>query len=214
MTTTAPFPTHDDARPISDIVPELIGLSVGRLDGTLPCTWSATDELVAVLDACQYVSGGPCVSAALDGRPVEARPGDPEGGWPLFTRAAGAAGVGATMSLPVSDPSAGVVVGTVNLYAASADAFAGRREELQAWAAQWGPATAITRAETSHTTRRAPAAERQRDVSSIDRAVAIISHELHTDVAAAADLLTSAARRAGLSDSAYAQALTQYLGSD
>ena len=64
----------DEGRPIADIIPALAGISVGRLDGDAAATWAATDRIASVLDASQYLGGGPCVVAVRDGRVVETRP--------------------------------------------------------------------------------------------------------------------------------------------
>src|SRR3982751_1652431 len=48
-------------RKASDLVPQLIGLSVGLNQEGLTFTLVATGDGVAVLDAAQYVETGPCV---------------------------------------------------------------------------------------------------------------------------------------------------------
>src|SRR3954453_6300390 len=47
-----------------EIVPDLVGVSLARLDQDLTFTLVATAEEIAVLDAIQYAAGGPCVESA------------------------------------------------------------------------------------------------------------------------------------------------------
>jgi hypothetical protein len=49
-----------------DVLPDLVGVSVARFDHGLTFTLVVADDEVAVLDAIQYVAGGPCVDAAHD----------------------------------------------------------------------------------------------------------------------------------------------------
>jgi len=82
------------SRPLADVAPRLRGLSVAGLSGGLVFTWSATADTFAALDACQYLTGGPCVQAAATGEPVHASPKTllAGGRWELFATAAAAAG--------------------------------------------------------------------------------------------------------------------------
>src|SRR3954452_11672879 len=100
------------------VVPDLVGVSIAWLDHGLTLTLVATAPEVAVLDAVQYVGGGPCVDAAHQEQVVEADLDVMnEERWRLFAEATAARAVRSTLTLPVS--SDGRVVGTVNLYAAS-----------------------------------------------------------------------------------------------
>jgi hypothetical protein len=206
--------------PITDIAPHLRGLSVtGMANGTV-YTWSATDDTFAALDACQYLSGGPCVQAATEGMLVATLPGDlvDEGPWQLFATAAVAAGVGATMSLPVRGRGRGgngppVTIGTVNLYGGPADTFRGRHQLLVDWCAHWPPAAALGAIGDAFAARRATSyrSEPHRDQNAVDWAVAMLATRLDLDVAVAADKLSMAACRAGLRESVAAVLLTDLL---
>jgi hypothetical protein len=212
--TSDPAALLDEGRTIADIIPGLAGISVGRLDGDVVATWAATDRIASVLDASQYLAGGPCVAAVCDGRVVETRPAaSPATAWPLFARAATAAGVRATLSLPVQAADGRGPVGSVNLYATSEDAFEGRHDELVAWCARWAPAAAVARGGQSFSVRHQQAAgpERHRDQNAVDWFVATLATELGTDVAVAAERLRSAAVRAGLGESEVAQSLDRLL---
>lgn len=106
---------------VEEVVPNLVGLSVAMVREGLTFTLAAPQEHIALLDAVQYVFGGPCVLAAVEGSTLHAGDNDEgllnEQRWAQFARASAARGVMSTLSLPVHDH--GRVVGSVNLYAAS-----------------------------------------------------------------------------------------------
>jgi hypothetical protein len=205
-------------RPITDIAPRLRGLTVTGLAEGRAFTWSATDDTSAVLDACQYLSGGPCVQSAVDGEVLSTFPpalGD-HGSWGLFSAASTAAGVEATMSLPVSRGAVNGrtrLIGTINLYAGSADAFSGRRDELVDWSTRWPPIAALGSVSAALADRRDEAArpEPHRDPNAVDWAVATLAVRLGTDAATACDQLRIAACHAGLRESRAAQLLNELL---
>jgi GAF domain-containing protein len=181
------------------IVPDLVGVSVARLDHGLTLTLVATAPEVAVLDAVQYVGGGPCVEAGHQDQVTE----DDidvmdEERWRLFAEATAARAVRSTLTLPVL--SHGHVAGTVNLYAASRRAFVGHHEQLAAVFGAWA-AGAVANADLSFMTRknaqRAP--QNVRDQNLVDVATGIVSAQLSIDVATAAERLRDAASRAGVS---------------
>lgn len=63
----------DRAARAREIVPDLLGVSVARVQEGLTFTLVASDEDVTVLDALQYVAGGPCVEGARSGEIKEMR---------------------------------------------------------------------------------------------------------------------------------------------
>ena len=88
---------------------------------------STSDEVVA-LDQEQYDSGrGPCLEAATTRRPVRVTMGSDGQRWPEFVEAARAAGVPATLSIPLIIPSTtgddDELVGSLNAYSRSTEAF-------------------------------------------------------------------------------------------
>lgn len=95
---------EDLGRRVSDIAPDVVGLSVGLVKDGLTFTLVSTDSRLAALDATQYLDGGPCVDAADAGIPMKATMSDPldEDRWYLFSRAAGLVGVASTLSLPTT----------------------------------------------------------------------------------------------------------------
>lgn len=182
-----------------EVVPDLVGVSIARVDHGLTLTLVATAPEIAVLDAIQYVAGGPCVEGA-DTRQIREFDDDnvlDEERWRLFAEATAARAVRSTLTLPVVEGEA--VVGTVNLYAASRRAFVGHHEDLaeifDAWAAG-----AITNADLSFATRRDARAtpERIRQREMIEEAAASIAGERGIDLDSAEALLRDAAAQAGV----------------
>src|SRR5437763_12425145 len=74
------------ARRAKEMVPDLVGVSVTALDRGLTFTLVATASDVAVLDAIQYLAGGPCVEGAHRGQVTEYEHDDVlnEERWRLF----------------------------------------------------------------------------------------------------------------------------------
>jgi GAF domain-containing protein len=128
----------ETARHVQRIVPQIWGMSVSLSDGDLTFTLVASSAEVAALDGVQYASGGPCVAAIEDQREVNvediAAP-MAEQDWQLFASASAAAGVRSTLSFPLT--LGGEVIGGVNLYASTENAFAGHQEELAAVFGTW-----------------------------------------------------------------------------
>jgi GAF domain-containing protein len=183
---------------IADIVPELIGLSLGLPEEGLTFTLLASSAGMAVLDAMQYVDGGPCVEVT-EGRMdhVEIDLSDPldEERWQLFAQASAAAGVASSLSLPIYQD--GALVGGVNLYASTGDAFAGRRDQL-ADALGTTAAEAVSNADLSFSTRLAAAETPRRLKESIDieTATGVVAGVSGVTLEEAERLLYQAAARA------------------
>jgi GAF domain-containing protein len=96
-----------------------------------PFTVTATPSDVARLDAVQYLDDGPCVDAAASHAPVVVDDVLDEPRWQLYSQAAAATGVRASMSLPL--PAAGdTPAAALNLYAADPHAFHGVQAQLAA----------------------------------------------------------------------------------
>lgn len=183
-----------------EVVPDLVGVSIARLDQGLTFTLVSSAEEIAILDGIQYIAGGPCVEGALT---AEVRQFDnedvlDEARWQLFACATAARAVRSTLTLPVLRR--GAAVGTVNLYGASPRAFDDQYDELAQIFGAWA-AGAITNADLSFTTRdEAREAPRLiRDHLVVETAVGILATRLGGDVEAAEDRLREAAARAGVS---------------
>ena len=182
-----------------EIVPECLGMSLAINEEGLSFTLQASDREIAALDAVQYLGGGPCVEAAHTGEVVQASNPDDEDRWQLYARATAAEGVASSLTLPIERD--GRVIGSINLYASTPDAFDGVHDEL-ARAVGGSARDAVTNADLSFTTRlrsvRAPEQIRDQDV--IDIALGIISSGQNVDIPAARERLLQAAARAGITD--------------
>ena len=166
------------ARLVRTFVPDCVGISLASVRHGVTFTLVATSEEIAVLDAVQYLYGGPCVDAAHTDEVWELNSHDQrlfdETGWHRFARATAAHAVASTLSLPILHD--GDVVGTVNLYAASAHAFTGAHEELATIFGAWAPG-AITNADLSFSTRDTAreAPQALRDRARVDRVVEMLA---------------------------------------
>lgn len=184
-----------------DLVPDLVGVSVGRLEAGLTFTVVASHEEVAVLDAVQYLAGGPCVDAPRSLQVERHHEQDPlsEERWRLFAQATAAHTIRSTLTLPIL-AEGDVVRGSVNLYAASGRAFDDLHEELAAIFGAWA-AGAISNADlpfrTREDARRAPG--QVLDAIVVETAVGILVAEQGVDEASARRRLETAATQAGAS---------------
>jgi GAF domain-containing protein len=111
------------------LIPSCVGVSLTLvLDGEA-FTLTATSADAAVLDAAQYLQGGPCLAAAAEDHEVDLDDILDERRWQLFRQAAALAGVRSSLSLPVRD-AVGMPVGALNLYASDPAAFHGRERMM------------------------------------------------------------------------------------
>ncbi len=201
---------QEQTREVRDIVPDCLGLSLASIEHDVTFTLVASSDDVAVLDAIQYLAGGPCVAAAKADRVLEFdREGMlDEGAWHLFASATAAYGVASTLTLPIIVD--GRVTGTVNLYGGSRRAFVGHHEALADLFSAWAPG-AVANADLSFRTReeakRAP--ERIRRRVRIDTALGILAASRGIDVQQARADLAEAARRAGVELADLAAALIE-----
>lgn len=180
-----------------EIIPDLVGVSIAPFEDGLTFTLVATTELIAVLDAVQYVAGGPCVEAAHTDQVMEFDDALDEERWRLFAEATAARAVHSTLTLPMLND--GRVVGTVNFYAASRGAFVGLHEQLAQIFGAWATG-AVANADLSFTTRSEAEAAPQRvlDQNIIDVATGIVAAELGIDVETAEARMRNAASRSGV----------------
>ncbi|MDX6360488.1 MAG: hypothetical protein QOH37_3542 [Nocardioidaceae bacterium] len=192
------------------IVPECVGLSLCLVRDALTFTLVATDEEIAQVDAVQYVDGGPCVweDPHHDTAAEEVVMGDllDESRWTLFAQASAARGIKSSLSLTLSE--GGEVVGGINLYASTTDAFTGHHDELErALGATAG--SAARDADLSFESRRAAAQALGllRERNEIDVALGILAARYRESIDDARARLSSAAVRAGLSMATVARVL-------
>jgi GAF domain-containing protein len=219
ITDFGPFVIEDDdlltelqekAQHVQDLVPQCLGLSLASNQDELTFTLVATANEIAVLDAIQYVQGGPCVEAVKAERVVAREQAGlfDEPGWHLFARATAAVGVASTLTLPIIGD--GHVIGSVNLYAATPTAFDGHHEAIARVFDAWAPG-AVSNADLSFTTR--SVAETAPDLlrEDIDLTVAsgLIARQDHVGVEDGRRRLRDAARRAGVSEAQLAQTIIE-----
>jgi GAF domain-containing protein len=190
----------ETALQVQRIVPQIWGMSVSLSDGDLTFTLVASSAEVAALDGVQYASGGPCVKAIQDQREVNVEDiADPMGeqDWQLFASASAAAGVRSTLSFPLVV--GGEVIGGVNLYASTEDAFAGHQDELAAVFGTWA-AQGVSNADMSFASRERAehGPTRAAEQSEIDIALGVLMAQQGIGPDEARTDLETAARKAGI----------------
>lgn len=196
------------ARQVREVVPEVVGVSIGLPADDFTFTLVADSDLARDLDAVQYVDDGPCL-AALRGDEVIATELDDlfdEERWLMFARASAVHGVQSSLSLPVVRQ--GRVVAGVNLYASTPDAFDRHHEELAAICGAWAPGL-VTNADLGFSTRLEAVATpaRMADQSTVDQAVGMLAEAHHLSTEDAAERIRQAAERAGISAAQAARAI-------
>lgn len=190
------------------VVPELIGLSLGVLEDGVTLTLIASTDVLAGLDAMQYLDGGPCTTAMETNERLEADVGSllDESRWHLYAMASASVGVASSLSLPVLAD--GRVVGGVNLYASTVDAFSDLHEEV-ARAVGSDATLAVANADLSFWTRKQAmeAPGRIRERGEINVALGIIAEAHGVNIPVARERLRNAAARAGVSEAQAARVL-------
>jgi GAF domain-containing protein len=198
-----------------DAVPDLVGVSIARLQEGVTFTLVATANEIAVLDAVQYVAGGPCVGGAHAKQAVDFENDDVlnEGRWRMFAAATAARAVRSTLTLPVLGGSDSRVVGTVNLYAASGRAFVGHHAALAEIFGAWATA-AVSNADLSFETRAEArlAPQRIREQAVVDVAIGILAAQFEESVDKAERRLLDAAFRAGTTPTELARQIVEARG--
>ncbi len=197
------------ARRVRVVVPELIGLSLAVLEDGVTLTLVASADEVAAIDAVQFLDGGPCEAGVDRADVIDVTVSDllDEGRWQLYARASAAMGVASSLSLPVLHGSR--VVGGVNMYAATPEAFTGKHQEV-ARAVGSDPELAVANADLSFSTRKQAmeAPTRISEGGDINVALGIISESQGVNIPIARERLRNAAARAGITEAQAARALT------
>jgi GAF domain-containing protein len=188
------------------LVPECVGVSISHFDDDVTFTLLATADRVRILDAVQYLDGGPCEVAAKDGREVVIGDALDEDQWQLLALASAAQGVKSSLSLPLRRKTG--IFGSVNMYASTRYAFIGREGDL---ARSFGAAIqdAVANADLTMASlgRARRVVKTLKDNATIDRAVGVLAAREHISVTEATYRLFDAADRAGVAPPALAELL-------
>ena len=207
----------DLAARAQDIVPELVGLSLGHTRSGNVFTLAASSIEAAGIDATQYIDGGPCVDASTGGSvQTWELPADPdelmsEQRWATYARASAAEGIESSLSMPLVLN--GRIVGGVNLYASTPDAFNGRHEQL-ANALGADVTAAVANADLTFATlsEAQETAVHLAEEDLVHQATGIIAARHNLDIVAARAHLADSARRAGVTELQAATTLINTLG--
>lgn len=197
---------QDMAARVLDVVPECVGISLASREHGVSFTLVASDDEIAALDGVQYLDGGPCVDGVEVDEVIEYREGDPlgESRWQMFARATAVAGIESTLTLPVL--AGEEVAGSVNLYAATPDAFAGHHDDIAVIFGAWAPG-AVTNADLGFSTRGTAEQAPQllyEDVR-LQIAVGVVMTTQDVDTDTAREKIRRAARRAGITEATLAE---------
>jgi GAF domain-containing protein len=192
------------AAEVVDAVPECVALSISHFEADVTFTLVATSDEFRILDAAQYLAGGPCEAAATDGIEVEVGDVLNEDRWQLFALAGAITGVRSSLSLPLRRGES--LYGSVNFYASTDDAFRGRERDL---ALMFGAAVeeAVANADLSMSSiGRARESVRALDErEQVNEAVGVLAERHGMAIEEANLSLLDAAERAGVSPLALAR---------
>lgn len=195
-------------RRVREIAPDCVALSLSLWQRGLTFTLVADDRTSALMDAMQYLDGGPCVDAVTTTSPVrtelETAGIVDEERWRLFAQAGKQLGIATTLSLPVLEDDS--VVAGVNLYGATAGAFDNAHEDLARVCGAWAEG-AVTNADLDFDSRVRAAAtpDRLLDQHEVDLAAGVVAGLLEVGPGEAVDRMRRAATRAGVSESEFAR---------
>lgn len=196
------------------IVPDCVAMSLSVLSGEATFTLMADRRGAALLDAMQYLDGGPCIDAVLEDA-IESRSDLPtdEGRWQMFAKAEAYLGISSSLSLPMREN--GRVVGGVNLYGSTSDAFDGHHDELAAACGALA-GEAVTNADLGFTSRvrAATTPDRLYDQGNLDIAAGMVAAHHEVSMDQALSRIHSASRRAGVTDGEFARFILDSHGDD
>jgi GAF domain-containing protein len=170
-------------------------VSVTLVTNGHPQTAASTGALATAMDQTQYEEGdGPCLTAARV-KEVVSVPDATSAAWPMFAAAARERGVGSSLSvgLPVKEQ----VIGALNMYAKSANAFDERSVELaQTFAGHAAVALANASLYATATQLAEQMAEAMRSRAVIEQAKGILMAQRQCTADEAFEFLTQASQRA------------------
>lgn len=187
-------------RRVRAIAPDTTALSLSLTESGLTFTLVADEPVAALMDAVQYLDGGPCLDALDEVTELQAGLDVlDEERWQLFTRASRRRGIASTLSLPVLEDER--VVAGVNLYGSTHEAFDGRHEELARLCGAWAGG-AVSNADLDFDTRlhAAAAPDRILDRRDLDLAAGVVSEVRGIEPMEAVRRIRGAASRAGVTE--------------
>lgn len=194
------------AQQVAALIPDCVGVSIALFgDEAVTFTFVITADRLRLIDAAQFLDGGPCQESAHGDVALETSILS-EQRWHLFALAEAATGVQSSLSLPLrSDRSPS---GSVNFYGSSPDTFTDRAREL---AAMFGAAAddAVANADLPmtglHRARRS--AQQVQADARLDIAVGVLAERQGLPIEDARQRLHDAAARAGIEVEALARLL-------
>jgi GAF domain-containing protein len=194
-------------------VPECVALSISHFDEDVTFTLVATRVDMRLLDAAQYIDGGPCEVAALSGEEVDVGDVLDEDRWQLFALASAIKGVRSSLSLPLRRDRK--VYGSINFYASTEYAFLGRERDLALmFGAQVQEAVANADLSMSSVQRARNTVQRLDERDTLNTAAGILAARKGMSTDEAFQSLLNAADRAGISPLALAELVLRQRVSD
>jgi GAF domain-containing protein len=200
----------EQAEQVVELVPECVAVSISLRRQNITFTLVSTSDQLRILDAVQYFDDGPCEASVREDREVAVPDLLSEDRWQLVAQASAAHGVMSSLSLPIHRR--GEVIGGVNFYGSTSNAFEGREHAV---AAMFGARVeeTVANADLSMASldraRRAP--EQLRANDRISQAAGMVAVREGISPAEAQERLLGAAERAGLSRDTMAKAVVALL---
>jgi GAF domain-containing protein len=192
------------AAQVGQAVPECVAISISHFDRDLTFTLVVTSDEFRVLDAAQYLEGGPCEAAAIEGDEVHLPDVLDEDRWQLFALASAIHGVRSSLSLPLRR--ADTVYGSVNFYGSTEHAFIGREHDLAVmFGAQVEEAVANADLSMASLGRAREAVDTLDENERINEAIGILAERHRMTIDEARASLVDAAHRAGITAIALAE---------
>jgi hypothetical protein len=199
---------------VRERVPACVGVSVSLRDHGVTLTLVSSEERIAMMDAVQYVDGGPCIDALEKGEVVDADDrAELRQRWGLFADVTERNGIEATLSLPVPWEGAGVM--GFNLYASEAGAFDGEHDALAELLGAWAGG-AVVDADLAFRSRRIArnAPEILRESTELAMVSVLLARDRGIDAAEAEQRLRDAAVRASIPLTDLLELMRQVLPAD
>jgi GAF domain-containing protein len=193
------------------VVPTCVGVSISINSTGGLYTITATSQELAVVDAVQYLSGGPCVDCFASGEELYVPDVLDENQWQLAAEAAAARGVRSTLSMPLRDGQK--VIGALNLYGGELNSFE-KKERLVAGIFGARFDEVVSNADLSFMTREfaRELPERLAASSQVDEAVGMLMVRHGWSAPEARERLAEAASKAGVPPDRLANALVELKG--